>query len=173
MKIRKAGEQSGKVEMQMAPMIDIVFQLLIFFILTLKIVEPEGDFNINMPLAAQTQATNTDFAPPDIKVRLTATADGHLLALRLGNRNLGNDPRAFDRLNLEILKIIVKPGDPLTKDIEVEIDADYNLNYEYIIHAVSACSGQLRELKDGKTGVVRFVEKIKFAPLRRPAATGA
>ncbi len=34
----------------MTPMIDVVFQLLIFFMLTLKIIAPEGDFNINMPL---------------------------------------------------------------------------------------------------------------------------
>ena len=52
------------------------------------------------------------------------------------------------------------------------INADYNLHYEYIIHAVSACSGQLREMKGGSTGIVRFVEKIKFAPPRRPANAG-
>ena len=38
-----------KIEPQMAPMIDVVFLLLIFFMLTLKIISPEGDFNINMP----------------------------------------------------------------------------------------------------------------------------
>ena len=37
-------------EMDITPMIDIVFLLLIFFMLTLKILAPEGDFNINMPI---------------------------------------------------------------------------------------------------------------------------
>ena len=44
-----------KIEPQMAPMIDVVFLLLIFFMCTLKIISPEGDFNINMPAVAQAQ----------------------------------------------------------------------------------------------------------------------
>ena len=54
MKLRHKGE-AEKIETQMAPMIDVVFQLLIFFMLTLKILAPEGDFNINMPIG-QAQA---------------------------------------------------------------------------------------------------------------------
>ena len=49
---RRPHDRGQKVELQMTPMIDIVFQLLIFFIITFKIVAPEGDFNIKMPLAA-------------------------------------------------------------------------------------------------------------------------
>ncbi|MCP4175481.1 MAG: biopolymer transporter ExbD, partial [Fuerstiella sp.] len=47
MKIRNRNEGGEKIEVQMAPMIDVVFQLLIFFMLTLKIIEPEGNFDIN------------------------------------------------------------------------------------------------------------------------------
>ena len=50
MKIRSRSGDGEKIETQMAPMIDVVFQLLIFFMLTLKIIEPEGDFSISMPL---------------------------------------------------------------------------------------------------------------------------
>ena len=55
MKFRNTNKEVEKIEPQMAPMIDIVFQLLIFFMLTLKIVEPEGDFSINMPLGKPMQ----------------------------------------------------------------------------------------------------------------------
>jgi biopolymer transport protein ExbD len=48
-----ACRKNDKIELQMTPMIDIVFQLLVFFIMTFKIVSQEGDFNIKMPLAAQ------------------------------------------------------------------------------------------------------------------------
>jgi biopolymer transport protein ExbD len=34
----------NKVELNMTPMIDIVFQLLIFFIMSFKIAAQEGDF---------------------------------------------------------------------------------------------------------------------------------
>lgn len=89
------------------------------------------------------------------------------MQLTFGGRNLGNDDAAFDRLNAEVLKVIVKPGNPLTKDIEVEIDADFNVRYEYTIRAVSKCTGRL----DPQTKrVVRYIEKIKFKPSKRPEA---
>ena len=50
MKIRRDVEQE-KHELNMTSMIDIVFLLLIFFVMTFKIVELEGDFSVRMPLA--------------------------------------------------------------------------------------------------------------------------
>lgn len=156
--------------MQITPLIDVVFLLLIFFMLTLKIIEPEGDFNINMPIAAPAQVQSDEINLPDIKVRLVATPDGQLGSLRLGQRNLGNGAAAFERLNGEILTIIGRPGNPLTEDVEVEIEADYDLDYSYTLQAVSACTGRL----DPETGqIIRYVEKIKFAPSRKSADEGA
>ena len=51
MKIRHA-DHRDRITLQTTPMIDIVFQLLVFFIMSFKIVLPEGDFNIRMPLPA-------------------------------------------------------------------------------------------------------------------------
>jgi biopolymer transport protein ExbD len=147
-------------------MIDVVFQLLIFFMLTLKIVEPEGDFNINMPIAAPARARPDDLQLPDIKVRLLADANGELTELRLGQRNLGNDPEAFERLNREILTLIGgKPGGPLAKDVELEIDPDYHLNNKYLIRVISSCTGKI---DPSSKQMVRYVEKIKFAAPRKP-----
>ncbi len=169
MKVRRSGG-SDKIEQQMAPMIDIVFQLLTFFILTLKFTEPEGDFSINMPIAAAGTPSQSNI--PDIKVRLRATPDGRIAGLSLGQRNLlaGTDEagvdRSFSQLNNEILKIIGSPGNPLKKDIEVEIEADYQLHYNYVIRAVSACTGRW---DPNSKSVIRYIEKIKFAPPKRPA----
>jgi len=157
--------EAQKIEPQMAPMIDIVFQLLIFFMLTLKIVEPEGDFSINMPVAAQAPPQENPDPETVIKVRLKANKEGRLQALELRRRSLGNDARAFERLNAEILQIIGRPDNPITKDFEVEIDADFNLNYGYTVKAISACTGRLDP--NSKT-LVRYIEKIKFAPPREP-----
>ncbi|MEW4527130.1 biopolymer transporter ExbD [Maioricimonas sp. JC845] len=165
MKIRRgSGEDAGKVDIQMAPMIDVVFQLLIFFMLTLKIVAPEGDFNINMPIGSAAAAS--DEPPPlDIKVRLLANPDGTLGQVVFGNRPLGNDaPACFDRLNLEIVGL-VGSGGGFADDMSVEIDADYNLNYEYTIKAISSCTGRIDPVTQQP---VRYIEKIKLAPPRRP-----
>ncbi len=164
MKLSKSSAPS-KVEIPMAPMIDIVFQLLIFFMLNLKIVAPEGNFNINLPISAPANAAPPDVSLPDIKVGLRSDRDGNLVALTLGGNNLGNDNAAFDRLNAEILKIIGRPGNPLTKDIEVELDADFECQYKYVVKAISRCTGRF----DPQTQqIARYVEKIKFAPPHKP-----
>ncbi|MCA8984020.1 MAG: biopolymer transporter ExbD [Planctomycetaceae bacterium] len=166
MRPRASRITATKIEAQMAPMIDVVFQLLIFFMLTLKIIPVEGDFNINMPLGKQAQESN-EIKPPPIKVRLIANTDGTLASLQMGQRQLGNDYLAFDRLNAEIGKLIGRRDNPFADELEVEIDADYNLHYRHVIAAVSACTGYISP-QTGKP--VRYVEKVKFAPPRRPAA---
>lgn len=154
---------TDKVDIQMTPMIDCVFQLLIFFMLTLKIIEPEGDFSVNMPRSSS--GPPQENIVPEIKVRLVANADGTLGQVRLGQQNLGSDERAFQALNSQILKIIGRPGNPLTKEMEVELNADYGLNWNYTMRAISACTGRL----DPKSKrIVRYIEKIKFAPPRPP-----
>jgi len=152
------------IKPDMTPMIDCVFQLMIFFMLTLKIVAAEGNFDINMPIGqAQGQA---DPLAQDIKVRMVADATGNLVSLQIGNRKLGNDDRAFATLNTEILRAIGgQPGGPAAKDTEVEIDADYNLHYANVIKAISACTGRFDERTQQ---IVRYIEKIKFTPPRRP-----
>lgn len=163
MKLRHKSEVE-KIEAPMAPMIDVVFQLLIFFMLTLKIIAPEGDFNINMPIG---QAAQTDDTPLnlDIKVRLLANADGTLQDVVIGKRQLGNDPAVFERLNSTILGMVGRPDERASDDMEVEIDADYGLHYTYTIQAISACTGRLDPVTKQP---VRYVEKIKFAKPRPP-----
>ena len=155
-----------KIEPQMAPMIDVVFLLLIFFMCTLKIISQEGDFNINMPAVAQAQ-TETPKLLPDFKVRLLAdVASGELVEVRFGQRSLGTGPRAFQLLQQTIKEQIA--GSPYADEIEIEIDADFDLNYEHVISAVSACTGEITPAGDGgKAKISRYVEKIKFAPPRK------
>ena len=52
MKIRNTGRGEQETNLQMTAMIDIVFLLLVFFVMTFKIIAPEGDFNIKMPAQA-------------------------------------------------------------------------------------------------------------------------
>lgn len=161
MKIRRKTDDS-KVEMQMSSMIDIVFQLLIFFMLTLKIVAEEGDFDINMPVGAAAPSAS-EVPKVEYKVRLLADNEGKLRDIQVGQNSMGSDaPACFQRLNNDV-RSWANTGGAYSDDLEVEIDADYNLHYENVIKAVSACTGFLQG--DQK---VKFLEKIKFAPPRRP-----
>src|SRR3990170_3809706 len=88
-RMKKAG-LSDKVPIDMTPMIDIVFQLLTFFIMTLKIVAQEGDFNIKMPLSAPRQGQPEEQIPP-IKIRLVAGVDGSCQDIIMNDRSFGAD----------------------------------------------------------------------------------
>jgi biopolymer transport protein ExbD len=160
MKIRHStGGMPDKVEQQMTPMIDIVFQLLTFFIMTFKIATVEGDFSIKMPLAAPSQGQPEELLPP-IRIRLSAGADGGISGIRMGERSVAS----FDDLHKEIIGIVGTDTGPnsIAAAAEVELDVDYDLRYEYVIAAVTAVSGRVQ---NGQ--IIKLIEKIKFAPPRQ------
>ena len=162
MKIRhKTGSLPDKIEINMTPMIDIVFQLLAFFIMSLKIATVEGDFNIKMPLGAPQNEQQSMDLPP-FKVRLTAKSDGDIASIMIGERPVAS----FEGLHQHIIALVGDPRGPTSSasEAEVEIDADYNLKYENVIRAITAVSGVRSQ--DGH--VVKMVEKIKFSPPRQP-----
>ena len=134
MKVRHSTtRQRDRIQLQMTPMIDIVFQLLVFFIMTFKIVAQEGDFNIKMPLAAPAAGPPSEIAMPPIKVRILSDANGRLAGVYLNDRALGTqgqDP--LETLRLEIIVILGDDRGPgsIQETTEVELDCDYELNYE-------------------------------------------
>ncbi|MEX0978218.1 MAG: biopolymer transporter ExbD [Pirellulales bacterium] len=160
MKLRNTASQMvNKVEMQMTPMIDIVFQLLIFFLFSFKIVAQEGDFNIRMPVAGPV-STAIDTQLP-IKVRLTSDPEGNLTGIQMADRKLPN----FAALREQVISIVGKDAGPDVADkTEAEIDFDFNLKYRYVIAAVTAMSGYVSP--DGH--ILKLIQKIKFAPPKKP-----
>lgn len=157
MKIRHTGSASAdKVELNMTPMIDIVFQLLAFFIMTLKIVTQEGDFNIKMPAPSSSPAPPQPL--PAIPIRLTATSDGRLAGIYAGEVPLAST----DDLRDYIISMVGDPSAPnsLAKEQEVELDFDDHLRYEHVIGAVTAITGY----RSSEGHVVPLIEKLKFAP---------
>ncbi len=87
---RSSSGLTDKVEINMTPMIDVVFQLLTFFMLTLKSVVVEGDFNIRMPLGASAGAAEENPIPPII-LKMTASPDGQLTGVLMGNKKVVED----------------------------------------------------------------------------------
>ena len=166
MRVRNAqryGEE--KIELQMTPMIDVVFLLLIFFLLTFEIVSPEGDFNIKMPQAAPSPGLPEEILLPN-KITLLADANGILRkdGILLGQRLI----ESREELRFEIRHLIDDAGGPGSagaKSTEVELDCDYNLHYEHVIDAISDISGYIVE-ETGQT--ITLVEKIKFSPPQAP-----
>lgn len=155
------------IRFPLVPLIDIMFLLLMFFTLNLKIISPESRFTASLPGGPPSSTTLSAASPPDIKVGLRSDRQGRLMQLTIGSRDLGNDEAAFERLSREILRIIGRPGHPLTSDIEIELDADFETQHKDVVKAISVCTGRF----DPQTQqVARFVEKIKFAPPHKPKA---
>ncbi|MCX7424869.1 MAG: biopolymer transporter ExbD [Planctomycetia bacterium] len=160
MRIRNVGRHGEGVELMMTPMVDIVFQLLIFFLMTFKITSAEGDFNVKMPLAAPSQGKPDELQLPPLKVRLTADPGGRIAGIFLGQAPM----KDFRQLREQIVGIVGDDTGPgsITDTQEVELDCDYNLDFKHVIDAITAVSGQITP--DGE--VVKLIEKIKFAPPR-------
>jgi len=158
----KRGGLPDKIPIDMTPMIDIVFQLLSFFCMTLRVSTAEGDFNIKMPLVApRAGAADTDQLPP-MTVRMRADSEGNLIELQLNERDPFIGPTRFTQLQKQIAGLV--DGGSMSASAEVTLDCDYNLDYEYVIEAITAVSGDVSP--DGH--VTKLVEKIKFAPPRPP-----
>lgn len=157
MKIRKSRDlQDEQIELQMTPMIDIVFQLLVFFIMTFKIVAQEGDFNVRMPLAAPSSGI-PDEMPLAMKLRLTADGEGQLNGIQLNDTPFSS----FEELHMHIRSLMGDDSGPgsIRDSAEIELDCDYQLSYSNVISAVTAVSGYVQD-----DNVIKLIEKIKFAP---------
>ena len=147
----------------MTAMIDIVFQLLIFFIMTFKVVAQEGDFNIKMPLASQPSDEIPLEEPPElIRIALRSGEAGKITTINVDDdtetQTFGPSETMFKELTDYIERKLAADGDPESdSDTEVEFDIDFNLRYSYTVNAIEAVSG-----KTVNGQVKKLIDKIKF-----------
>lgn len=155
---------SSRVPFPLASWIGVILLLMAIALSTLQSNAKESDFQRHLPIEQLATASSTNRLA-DIRVGLRSDVAGTLTEITVGQYSLGGDDAVFERLNAEILRLLTRNGNPLGQTVEVEIDADYELRYEYVIRAVAACSGRI----DHQTQeLVRFVERIKFTPPHRP-----
>lgn len=161
MKIRHTASPLGdKVEQNMTPMIDVVFQLLAFFMFTLKIASVEGNFNIKMPSPSRAPVNDLQSNLPVI-VKLQANPDGSLRQLSFNGQPVPNNSMAALRSRV----VAYLGNDRGVQDTaEVQLDCDYDLQYSLVIDAITHVSGYID--KDGAP--VKLIEKIRFTPAEAP-----
>ena len=154
---RKESQLADKIHIDMTPMIDVVFQLISFFMFSLKVVSPEGDFDIRMPLGKSASAVMGDQQVPPIRVKLAAGPDGSMASITMN----GNPLKDFNDLQKEVVRLVGKGRGPdsLAEKTEVELDCDYGLKYVNVVRAITAVSGTVQ---DGQ--IVELIKKIKFTP---------
>ncbi len=135
----------------MTPMIDVVFQLLIFFLMTFKPIIHEGQFEvtINPPGSAVPQE---ELTIPPLLVQLAADESGRLVGIALGNTPL----ESMAELTREVRLIA---SGVLAEELEVELRADERLRYEYLVAAINALT---------RAGI----RNVNFGPVIRPGQGG-
>ena len=148
-----------EIKINMTAMIDIVFQLLVFFIMTFKVVAMEGDFNIKMPLASESADSLDEELPDLITVRLEAGENGNISSIIVDDSETLREATMFPDLTNIVEERLAADGDPeQASETEVEFDIAYNLKYSYTVKAIEAVSGKV--LPDGE--VKTLIKKVKF-----------
>jgi biopolymer transport protein ExbD len=153
MKIRNR-HASETIRSQMTAMIDIVFLLLVFFVLTFRVAAPEGDLKVAM---RQPNLVTNELVAEEIPLTLELRADagGGLAGIRLNER-------AFDSLaQLHAFVVEHLDGDERRRAAtELELRPDHDLAYAHVIEAMTAVRG--RRTPDGRTH--DLITNIRFAP---------
>ncbi|MCX7868658.1 MAG: biopolymer transporter ExbD [Terrimicrobiaceae bacterium] len=128
------------VEIQMGPMIDMVFLLLVFFMVTAKPIKQESDLNIGLP---GTVAQEETLDIPD-EQRILIRADGQVIL-----NDLPMDSPANEDLPslVATLKRFKESADANKAEALVTIDAEDGARHQRIVSVLNACA------KAGITGV--------------------
>ena len=109
----------------MTPMIDVVFQLIIFFLVTSHFAKQEAHLPLPLPAADSSEAAKSDDQP---RLVINVTGDGSVL---FAGRSL-TAAELEERLTERIAE--------LGKDIEVRIRADRGVPYRHIEPVLLACA---------------------------------
>jgi biopolymer transport protein ExbD len=161
--------------MQMTPMIDMVFQLLIYFLFTFRITTTEADFNLKLPVAVDDAESPGLVAPLEVALRsdesgnlrelvVSTSNSARILPVVPGNRESAR--AAFATLLSEVKQYVGRETGPgsLRSQVEARISFDYNLHYRYVIDAMTNVTGY----RDSQGQVVRLIEKVNFARAKQP-----
>jgi biopolymer transport protein ExbD len=131
MQIRRRDQQL--VEMQMGPMIDMVFLLLVFFMVTAKPIKQESDISLGLP---GTVAAEEAVELPD-EQRIRIEEDGSIV---LNDSVLGAPAdSALDGL-VATLKRFKESADANKTDALVTLDAADDTNHQRIVDVLNACA---------------------------------
>ncbi|QHI70758.1 ExbD/TolR family protein [Tichowtungia aerotolerans] len=123
-----------KVELQIAPLIDVVFLLLIYFMVSSSLKRSEADLSMSLPSAvAQTQ----ELKMPDEQI-IEVLANGHIV---LNDREY-TDPNKADLEDLERTLTRYREASALMNTpAMITIAAEDNSLHERVIDVLNACAG--------------------------------
>lgn len=162
MRHKKKRRRPPEVELNLAAMLDMAFQLLTFFILTFRPSPVEGQVMLRMPPPMPVTNVNAGQAPGEsdskdlmqgldtLTISVFASADGKLRQMAIGDQSMGN-VAALERRLAQVL------GDPGSGFDQVIVQVDSRLQYGDLMQVLDVCTRQT--LPNGeKLSKLSFVE---------------
>ena len=148
MGVRSVGRRRGGIEMEgpdvpVAPMLDMAFQLLTFFVLTYRAAPVEGQFVMNLlppqpataMAAAPAESSATNDLPATLRtlpVVLQADDAGRLAQISIAEQDVSNEPAALGK---ELDRHLLDPDAPFDQTL---IKVDPNLRYAELMSIIDA-----------------------------------
>ena len=131
MRVRKKDVQT--IEMQMGPMIDMVFLLLVFFMVSAKPIKQESDVNIGLPgTVPQEEALEI----PD-EQRIQIQPNGQVV---LNDQAMDSPANPDLPALLATLKRFKQSTEANKSEALVTIDADDAANHQRIVQVLNVCA---------------------------------
>ena len=160
---RKHRKSQGDVELNLAAMLDMAFQLLTFFILTFKPSPIEGQVSLHLPppqpvtnAAGKTAGADDANKNPvsglnSLVISAFSTRSGQIASLAIGEGGVPNIAQLEGRLKA----VLGDPGSPFD---QVIIQVSSALRYEELMKVIDVCTRQT--LPTGKK-----LSKLSFVEL--------
>ena len=157
--------RSEDAKLMMTPMIDVVFQLLIFFLVATKFRVPQGELDAYLPdEGAPNKPPHERDVPVDeliITLRVSKLGAGNPDAepsVLLDGKSAGPTARSGSMgwLESELRRLAKEPR--MRENVPIVIEAEPHLAYQWVIHTLNLC-----RMPD-----IGF-EKVNFAASKRNA----
>jgi biopolymer transport protein ExbD len=164
---KKHRQNTDAVELNLAAMLDMAFQLLTFFILTFKPAPVEGQLSLRLPppepvavaKANQPAGSNDDNPVAGVEsliISVFATPSGKLESMAVGEMAVGN----LKALDARLESILGQQDTPFE---QIVIQVSSSLRYQDLMEVVNVCAEQ--HFADGKPLTkLSFVELPEAAP---------
>ena len=118
-------KSNKKLGFNMTPMIDVVFLLIIFFLVSSHLSKQENQIELSLPIAASADE-DPNQQTPRVTINVTAT----------GDYSLAGRPISADRLPKQFAEVVAKEG----KDLEVRIRGSRSAPYSAVQPIMLACT---------------------------------
>lgn len=122
-----SSRKNGEVGINMTPMIDVVFQLIIFFMLSSRLAKQEAQLELPLPTADSIERINQadDLSP---RVTVNVTSDG---VLQMAGRSIPPD---------ELAGRLQERRERIGPNMEVRIRGSREVAYRHVEPIMFACS---------------------------------